>query len=147
MKLNPTRYSSAVGEVWIMLTIKVRYCHPVFDIQAIREFTRAILTEAMQYYGIQYRKISFDNNHVHMTLDMGIRGKPELAKLLKGFTAPRIFKEFPWLRSRLFRSKGFWTPATDGRSGDMEFYDKYLDTQKYGQENVSYDQKKLSAYA
>jgi REP element-mobilizing transposase RayT len=146
MKLNPTRYSSAVGEVWIMLTIKVRYCHKVFDIQAIREFTRALLFEALHFYEIRYRKISFDNNHVHITLDMGIWSKPELAKLLKGFTAPRIFKEFPWLRSRLFRSKGFWSPATDGRSGDMDFYDKYLDTQKYGNENVSYVQKRLSAY-
>ena len=56
MKTNPTRYSSQVGEVWIMLTMKTRYCHNVFDKQAIREYTDAMLTEAMDFYGIRWRK-------------------------------------------------------------------------------------------
>ena len=143
MKTNPTRYSSAVGEVWIMLTLKVRYCHNVFDKQEIREFTDAVLTEALDYYGIRWKKKTFDSNHAHTILDLGIMSKPEIAKKLKGFTAPKILKEFPWLKSRLFRSKGFWNPATDGRTGDMHFYDGYLDRQKYGLTN----QAKLTAFA
>ncbi len=142
MKTNPTRYSSAVGEVWVMMTLKVRYCHDVFDKQAIREYTDAVLSEALNYYQIQWRKKSFDSNHAHTILDLGIRSKPEVAKLLKGFTAPRIFKEFSWLKSRLFRSYGFWNPATDCRTGNMDFYEKYLDRQKYG----SIGQAKLSAF-
>jgi REP element-mobilizing transposase RayT len=142
MKTNPIRYSSSVGEVWIMMTLKVRYCHNVFDIQAVREFTNAVLTEALDFYEIRWKKKSFDSNHVHITLDMGIKNKPEIAKKLKGFTAPKIFKQFPWLKSRLFRSHGFWNPATDGRTGDMNFYDKYLDRQKYGLRN----QAKLLAF-
>ena len=133
MKFNPTRYSSAVGEVWIMMTIKTRYCHDIFDKREIREYTDAVLTEALHYYGIRWRKKSFDSNHVHITLDMGIYSKPEIAKRLKGYTAPLIFREFWWLKSWLFRSGGFWNPATDGRSGDMNFYDRYLDMQKYAQ--------------
>jgi len=121
MKTNPTRYSSAVGEVWVMMTMKVKYCHNVFDKQAIREYTDAVLTEALDYYQIQWRKKRFDSNHVHTILDLGIRSKTEVAKLLKGFTASKIFKMFPWLRSRLFRSHGFWNPATDCRTGDMHF--------------------------
>ena len=146
MKTNPVRYSSAVGEVWIMMTLKVRYCHPVFDITAIREFTDGVLTEALDYYGIRWRKKGFDNNHVHINLDMGIMSGPEIAKKLKGFTAPKIFKEFPWLRSRLFRSKGFWNPATDSRSGDMNFYDRYVAQQKYGEVNINSTQQKLHAF-
>ena len=143
MKTNPVRYSSQVGEVWIMLTLKVRYCHNVFDKQAIREFTDAVLTEALDYYEIRWKKKTFDSNHVHTILDIGIMSKPEITKKLKGFTAPKIFKEFPWLRNRLFRSHGFWNPATDGRTGDMHFYDKYLNRQKYAPTN----QAKLSAFA
>ncbi len=142
MKTNPTRYSSAVGDVWIMMTLKVKYCHNIFDKQAIREFTDAVLTEALDFYEIPWKKKGFDSNHVHITLNMGIKSKPEIAKKLKGFTTPKIFKEFPWLQSRLFRGHGFWNPATDGRTGDMNFYDKYLDCQKYGLNN----QAKLSAY-
>ncbi len=142
MKTNPTRYSSAVGEVWVMMTLKVKYCHNIFDKQAIREFTNAVLIQALLNYEIQWQKIGFDNNHVHITLDLGIRSKPEIAKLLKGFTAPKIFKEFSWLKSWLFRSGGFWNPATDCRSGDMNFYNKYVQGQKYGIK----DQTKLSAF-
>ena len=68
MKFNPTRYSSAVGEVWIMLTLKVKYCHNMFDIAAIREYTDAVLTEALDHYEIRWEKKSFDNNHVHIIL-------------------------------------------------------------------------------
>ena len=142
MKTNPIRYSSQVGEVWIMLTLKVKYCHNIFDKQLIREFTDAVLTEALNHYGIRWRKKTFDSNHVHTILDMGIMSKPEITKKLKGFTTPKIFKEFPWLRSRLFRSHGFWSPASDGRTGDMHFYDKYLDKQKYGLT----DQAKLTVF-
>ena len=146
MKYNPTRYSSAVGEVWIMMTLKVKYCHNVFDNSAIREFTNAILTIALDKYEIRWTKMSFDNNHVHINLDIGIKSKPEIAKKLKSFSASKIFKEFPWLRSRLFRGHGFWNPATDGRTGDMEFYDGYLDKQKYALVNRRSYQEKISAY-
>ncbi len=131
MKFNPTRYSSAVGEVWIMLSLKTKYCHNIFDKKAVREYTDAVLTEALTHYEIRWRKKTFDSNHVHINLCMGIYSKPEIAKRLKGFTAPKILKEFWWLKSWLFRGGGLWNPATDGRSGDMDFYDHYLDQQKY----------------
>jgi|SRR3989338_7599605 len=137
MKTNPIRYSSAVGEVWIMMTFKTRYCHNVFDKKEIRDYANEVISEALDHYGIRWQKKSFDSNHVHVNLDMGIYSKPEIAKMLKGFTAPKIFKKFPWLRSRLFRSSGFWNPATDGRTGDMEYYDKYLDRQKYSAMSLS----------
>ncbi len=62
---------------------------------------------------------------------MGIYGKPEIAKMLKGYTAPKILNKFSWLKSWLFRGCGFCSSVTDGRYGDMNFYDGYLDKQKY----------------
>ena len=56
MKYNPTRYSSAVGEVWVMMTFKVKYCHNIFDIQGVRELTDALLHEALDLYKIQFKK-------------------------------------------------------------------------------------------
>lgn len=133
MKLDPIRYSSAVGEVWIMMTFKVKYCHKVFDILAIREYARAVLEQALCFYGVRYKNIGFDSDHVHINLDLGIYSKPELAKKLK---------EFWWLKSRLFRKGGFWNSATDGRTGDMNFYEHYVANQKYGCAN----QAKLTTY-
>ena len=59
MKINPTRYSSAVGEVWIMVTLKIKYCHNIFDKRTIREYTDAVLTEALTHYGIKTIIIDF----------------------------------------------------------------------------------------
>ena len=50
MKQNPTRYSSAVGEVWVMATFKIKYCHKIFDILAVRQLCEALLFEAFQIY-------------------------------------------------------------------------------------------------
>ena len=82
MKLNPTRYSSANGEVWVMTTFKVKYCHKIFDIQAVRELTDALLNEAFSLYQIHCQKLAFDSNHIYMIIDMGIYSKPEIAKML-----------------------------------------------------------------
>ena len=101
-----------------------------------------MLTEALHHYEIQWKKKTFDSNHVHINLCMGIYSKPEIAKKLKGFTAIKILKEFWWLKSQLFRGGGFWNSATDGRSGDMDFYDHYLDKQKY----APTDQKTLFSF-
>ncbi len=91
MKINPVRYSSAVGEVWVMATFKVKYCHKIFDILAIRELCNALFNEAFQLYEIRCQKLAFDSDHVHMILDMALYGKPELAKRLKGMLLRACF--------------------------------------------------------
>ena len=91
-KHNPTRYSSAVGEIWVMASFKVKYCHSVFDIQAVRELTDALLHEALSYNKINCTKLAFDANHVHMILDMGLYSKVEIAKKLKGNVAQQVIK-------------------------------------------------------
>jgi REP element-mobilizing transposase RayT len=148
MKSNPTRYSSAVGEVWVMATFKAKYCKKIFDVQAVRELTDALFYEAFQYYGIRCQKLSFDSDHVHMLIDMGLYGKPELAKNLKGFVAKHLFTLMPWLKNDkwnggIFWGSGLWNPAYDIRSvNDIEFYNRYLDKQKY----ASKGQKTLLAF-
>jgi len=141
-KYNPTRYSSAVGEVWVMLTFKVKYCHAIFDIVVIRAATERLLREALKRYDIQFKDIGFDNNHVHLNVDLGISSKPELAKKLKGYIARKLFMEHPWLKKKYFWGSGLWSPAYDGRGGDMEFYGRYVRGQKYGTK----DQTKLTAF-
>src|SRR3989338_757648 len=91
MKTNPIRYSSAVGEVWVMATFKIKYSHKIFDIQAVRELANVLLNEAFDFYKIRCKKLAFDSDHVHMILDMGLYSKPELAKRIKGYVARNIF--------------------------------------------------------
>ena len=143
MKSNPTRYSSAVGEVWVMATFKVKYCHKIFDILGVRELTDALLHQAFSLYQIRCRKLAFDSDHVHMIIDMGLYSKPEIAKKLKGYTGEKLLSMVPWLKKTKFWGSGLWNPAYDIRSvNDMVMYERYLDKQKYSSTN----QTMLSAY-
>lgn len=131
-RMNPTRYSSAVGEVWVMVTFKVKYCHKIFDILGVRELTDALLHQAFDKYNINCRKLSFDSDHVHIILDIGLYSKPEIAKKIKGYVGRKLLDMIPWLKKTKFWGSGLWNPAYDIRSiNDMDFYERYLDKQKY----------------
>ena len=143
MKNNPTRYSSAVGEIWVMATFKVKYCHKIFDVQGYRELTDALLNQAFDKYQITCRKLAFDSDHVHMILDLGLCSKIEIAKKLKGYVGRKLLHLVPLLKKKKFWGSGFWNPAYDIRSiNDMDFYERYLDKQKY----ASAGQTQLTAY-
>ena len=143
MKSNPTRYSSAVGEVWVMATFKVKYCHKIFDLEAVRQLTDALFHQAFELYKIRCRKLAFDSDHVHMIVDMGLYSKPEIAKKLKGYVGRKLFELLPWLKKTKFWGSGLWNPAYDIRSmSNQVVYSRYLDKQKYS----STQQKMLSAY-
>ena len=143
MKKSTNRYSSAVGEVWVMATFKVKYCHKIFDIRAVRELCNALFAEAFDRYRINCRKIAFDSDHVHMILEIGLFSKPEIAKLLKGYVGKQLFMMLPWLKSSMFWYSGLWNPAYDIRGvQDIVAYERYLDKQKYAVKG----QKMLSDY-
>ena len=141
MKINPTRYSSAVGEIWVMATFKVKYCHKIFDILAVRELTDALINEAFQVYKIRHKKLAFGADHAHMIIDMGMYSKKEIAKNIKGYVARNLFRLMPWLKANkweggYFWDSGFWNPAYDIRNvSDLDFYMRYLDRQKYSSTN------------
>jgi len=152
-KTNPVRYSSAIGEVWVHTMYKVKYCHNIFDTLAYRNAMRALLLKAFRKYDIHCKEneIGFDSNHVHMDLDLGLRSKPQLAKLLKGYTATKFFKLFPELKKPraeggLFWGGGLWSPAYYGGSSCGTTLD-YIKRQKYGSANLKVTQQKLSAFA
>jgi len=143
MKNNPTRYSSAVGEIWVMATFKIKYCHKIFDVQGYRELTDALLHQAFTKYKINCRKLAFDSDHVHIILDMGLYSKIEIAKKIKGYVGRKLLDMLPLLKKTKFWGSGLWNPAYDIRSiNDMGFYERYLDRQKY----ASAGQTMLSAY-
>ena len=131
-KENPSRYSSAVGDVWVMATFKVKYCHKIFDNALIRRLCEILFKKAFEKYKITCRKMTFDSDHVHMILEMGLYNKPEIAKKLKGYVAYKMFKNMPWVKKKYFWGSGLWNPAYDIRSvNDMGIYMRYLDKQKY----------------
>ena len=131
MKINPTRYSSAIGEIWVMATFKIKYCHNIFDIKEIREACNMLLLEALGKYAIMHQDIGFDSNHVHIILEMGLNNKHQIAKKLRGFIAKKFFALLPWVKKRYFWDSGLWNPAYDIRSHDLSILKRYVQKQKY----------------
>ena len=50
MKLNPIRYSSQVGEVWVHFMFKIKYCHKIFDIFGYRNACHGLFLQALRKY-------------------------------------------------------------------------------------------------
>ena len=142
MKSDIIRYSSANGEIWAMATFKVKYCHKIFNIAFVRKACCRLLEEAMQKYKVCYEKIGFDEDHVHIMLEMGISSKSEIAKKLKGYTGKKLLGKFSWLKKKYFWGSGLWNPAYDIRTHDPEIISRYIDKQKYAYAG----QKMLTAF-
>src|SRR3989338_6422665 len=140
MKVNPVRYSSAVGEVWVHFMFKVKYCHKIFDNFGYRNACHAFYFQALIKYQIRCKneEVGFDNNHVHSVLDLGIRSKLEFAKKIKGFIARKFFRLFlelkkPKHEGGLFWDSGLWSPASYGVAPtSLDFTVNYVRMQKYG---------------
>lgn len=142
MKSNTIRYSSANGEIWAMATFKSKYCHKIFSIPFVRKACTELFEEAMRKYNIRYEKIGFDEDHVHIMLELGLLSKPEIAKKLKGYTGRKLLGKFSWLKQKYFWGSGLLNPAYDIRTHDPGIISRYIDKQKYAYAG----QKMLSSF-
>ena len=144
------RYSSCIGEAWMHGMFKIKFCHPIFDKKEIREYCEKLLNEASEKYKIKISELGFDNNHVHILLDIGLYNRPQVAKMLKGYTARKLFEQFPWMKKPkkeggLFWNSGLWNPSYYLESPkNMARIIKYIRKQKYGKSSI--EQKTLLAY-
>ena len=131
-KENPTRYSSAVGDVWLQAMFKVKYCHNIFDIKEVREECNRLFDEASIKYGIPINGKGFDSNHVHMKIDIGNYSRPQVAKRLKGYVARKLFIKFQWLKKEYFWNSGLWNQSYFiGSAQNLDALDKYLRKQRW----------------
>lgn len=153
-KENPTRFSSAVGEAWMHCEFKVKYCHKIFDDEIYREALRTLLLEAAYTNEIPLGVIGFDDNHVHFMADIGNYSRPEIAKMLRGYTAKKFFEYFPELKrpkweGGLFWDSGLWNPSYwIGSPRNLESTIRYIQKQKYGELSVrNRGQKTLASFA
>lgn len=146
MKLNPVRYSSCVGESWHHAMFKVKYCHPIFESEEVRERAKSLLLEAFDKYQIRYKEIGFDSNHVHLPIDIGMRSRAEVAKLLKGYVGRKLLMQFPELKQKCFWGSGLWSPSYYMESVvNMDKLIEYIRKQKFG--SLMLNQTQLNSFA
>ena len=131
---------------WQHCEFKVKYCHPIFDDEIYREGMRVLLLEAAYNYEIQIGEMGFDNNHVHFMADICLYSRPEVAKLLRGYTAKKFFEFFPECKKKYFWDSGFWNPSYYiGSPKNVQNTINYIRKQKYGEARVR--QNSLLSYA
>jgi len=111
MQANFVSYSSSVGRLWVHLAFKVKYSHRIFAIPGIKTRCEALLRQALSDLHIHVEELGIDMNHVHFVLDIGITPIAEIVKKLKGFSAKRLFQEYPWLKKKYFWNSGLWNPS------------------------------------
>ena len=152
-KMNPVRFSSAVGEAWMHCEFKVKYCHKIFDDETYREGLRTLLLEAAYRNDIPVGEPGFDDNHLHFMADIGLYSRPQVAKLLRGYVAKKFFEFFPELKrpkneGGLFWNSGLWNPSYYiGSPKNLTNTINYIRRQKYGAEGIGKEQTTLASFA
>ena len=116
----------------VHVSYKAKYCHRIFRYQAIKARCEEIFREVSEKYGFIIVEIGFDDDHVHLVIDMGVRySAAGIAKLLKGTSGKKILQEFPEIKRKYFWGSGMWNPT--------EYFDSVGD--KTADESIHYVRK------
>ena len=152
-KENPARFSSAVGEAWMHCEFKIKYCHTIFDDEIYREGLRILILEAAYNAEMPIGEVGFADNHVHFMADICNYSRPEVAKILRGYSGKKFFEYFPELKrpkseGGLFWGSGLWNPSYYiGSPKNLENTINYIKKQKYGENGIGGCQRTLSNFA
>jgi len=106
------KYSSSLGAMKAHVSYKAKYCHKIFNYPRIKARCEEIFLEVSKRYHFVIEEVGFDGDHVHLVIDAGVRySMSDVAKLLKGTSTRKIFKEFPTFKRVFFWGSGMWSPV------------------------------------
>ena len=92
-----------------------------------------IAEEISQRYDIEFEKIGYDNDHIHILTSFPPKyGGSDIVRIFKSITARELFKKFPSLKQELwggeFWSDGFYI-ATVSERGNWQAVERYITNQ------------------
>ena len=136
-------YAHAQIRIWVHISLKVKYCHEVFDIREFREACQEMMIQIFESHKIEYDRIGFDSNHFHTILDMGMWQISDLIKVMKGISGKKLLEKFPGIKQKYFYGSGLWsgTKYVYSVGRDKKSVERYVAKQKYF--NVIKGQKSL----
>ena len=109
MEMNS--YSSSFGQQTLHVRFKVKYCHKIFRFAKVKSFCGHALRQTAHEKGIKIREMGFEDDHVHLLISFGpALSISKAVGLLKGASAYKMFRAFPWLKSILWGGH-LWNPA------------------------------------
>ncbi|MCS4541377.1 MAG: IS200/IS605 family transposase [Euryarchaeota archaeon] len=115
MELQSNNHS--FGEANFHIVFCPKYRHKIFENEEVNKACEMFLKEAAERHGIRVRALKVIKDHVHGF----ITTKPSQSvswavHKLKGYSAYKLFREFPWLRIEHFRRGHFWSDGYFYRS-------------------------------
>jgi len=98
-------YSSSISKLEAHISFKVKYCHNIF-------FCEEIFRKVESREGFTFHEIGFDENHIHLDIDLGpTYTVADVAKKLKGTSGRKLLKEFLHMKKKYFWGSGLWSPT------------------------------------
>jgi len=133
MQRNIKKYPHGLSSIYVHMSFKVKYCHPVFDIKEFREACEECFKGIASDKNIHIESLGFDNNHIHMINDLGKYSEPELRKIFKGISGKKLFEQFPEIKQKYFYGSGLWGRQYYCYSigSDMTVLRNYVKKQKF----------------
>jgi putative transposase len=127
-------YSSSIGRLELHISFKVKYCHKVFNSDLVKNRCKQIFDEVASKNSIVIKEIGFDQDHVHLIVQLNpSMSVSQAAKLLKGTSGRKLLQEFPYMKSKYFWGSGLWSPTVyfDSIGQDPEQISNYVRNQGY----------------
>jgi putative transposase len=135
MRQNLKKYGHGVGRLYAHIRFKTKYCCKVFEKEPVfREACEKLFYEIAEQHNIDIGIPGFDDNHMHMIVDIGIRSIPEIKKIFKGTSGRKLFQQFPDIKRKYFWSNtGLWGRSVYfyGVGRDKVAMEKYIAKQKF----------------
>ena len=107
-----TSYSSSIGSLSAHLCFMPKYRHGIFQHKEVKDFCGEVFYRTAEEYGFVIEELGFDIDHVHLTVNLTNKYSAcQIARLLKGVSARKLFQKFPWLKAKYFWGGHLWSPA------------------------------------
>lgn len=112
MSLDLASYSSSLGCSKHHISFIPKYRHKIFVFRQIKAVCEQLFHQIAKKYNFRIIELDFDIDHIHMVISL----PPYLSiakaiQLLKGISARKLFKAFPWLRTKFFWGGNLWSGA------------------------------------
>lgn len=134
MNYNIVKYGHGVGRLYAHVRFKTKFSHKVFEKEPLfREACEKLFYEIAQQHGIDIGVPGFDDNHIHMVVDVGLRSISEIKKLFKGTSGRKLFEQFPEIKKKYFWGTGLWARSIYfyGVGRDKKQMEAYVAKQKF----------------
>ena len=97
------RTSHSVYETGYHLVWCPKRRRDVFKTPEVRERANTVIREICEAYGIEITEMEVAVDHLHLMLSFPpSRSIGEVVRIIKSISARTLFREFPWLRRRLW---------------------------------------------